>query len=156
MPSARDKQNALGRTKSVSVLLTAIALIGAAIVFTVSFRIVSDGLARLDTQFTFKRSREEWQRGYVLQAGETFLNGVWMTVEGGTRWQIARLWLQYSDTLISQNKLLEALQVCQTASKVLERYDDEGALSYRCFLVDEAIRYPTLHLLITPTPATVP
>jgi len=104
--------------------------------------IVQSGLTRVHTRSILRLAEEDWQRGETLNSLKKYSIGARMIFEGGIRWQLAQIFLEQSKSLCYKGQFPEALDKCITATKVLSSYDNEGAISYECYLIETRITNP--------------
>lgn len=105
--------------------------------------VVQSGLTRVKTQSMLRSAEKDWRNGYILNSLKRYGHGIWMILEGGSRWLVAQVFLEQSKNLCCEGQFSEALDKCVIADRVLTNgYDNEDAVGYECFLIDTRIQYP--------------
>jgi hypothetical protein len=129
------------RSKKTWLILLTIACV---LFLSICGYLVLDGFDRfLEVKGVLLRAQEHWQKGEVFRATVQLGLAVQMSVEGQIRWPLARIYLSRSDSLLQDGQLEEALQQCITANRIVGRYQNEGVVFYRCYVIAEKIFFET-------------
>ena len=133
------------------MVLTGICLL---LVIAVCVYFVLEGFNHIDPKLALWHAQRSWREGQIVQAIPQFVRAVWMAFEAGGRWSIADTHVNKMRLLEEEGRLHEALRECATAVRILHGYDDEGGLSYECYVIEQRIE--RLSLPQTPTPSPEP
>jgi len=117
----------------------AIFIICSILIIGVCAYLVSKGFDHIDPKIALWQAQRSWSEGQIIQAILQFARAVWMATEAGGRWSIANIYVRRMRSLEKEGRLLEALQACATAVRILRSYDDEGGLSYECTVIEQRI-----------------
>jgi hypothetical protein len=92
----------------------------------------------------FEQGKAEWRQGHIQRAAWMWTFAAERTVRDTFYRERAFSILRQSDAYIQEGKLPTALAYCKRAAQI---YDEEGATSYHCWMIDQ---------MINGTPTTVP
>jgi len=109
------------------------------------------GINHIDPQIVLWRAQYTWREGKVIESIPQFAQAVWTAFDAGVRWSIAGVYINQMRDLNQGGYLNNALATCAKAVRILNRYDDEGSLSYDCTVIEEASKRlsPTLSIPTT-------
>jgi hypothetical protein len=109
------------------------------LMFKLAVPAISDGWYLFETQGIIWEAEKNWRAGDFASTANLIARAVQTIVEGGSRRQISNAYSFQSHEFCRQGDLPQALESCKTAARILDRYDDEGALNYYCLEIENSI-----------------
>ena len=104
------------------------------------YRLAVQGFRYIEPASVLRRAEETWETGCRGQSLRSYVQASTMAVEAGLRGTIARIYINQMMSNISQGELDRALDGCSRAVAILQDYDNEGSLSYECFVIEGQIK----------------
>ncbi len=83
---------------------------------------------------------QNWHDGQYAEAFQWYANANISAYNAGLRWTAARYYIEKMKSFLNKEELTRALENCSQAVKILDRHDDEGAVSYNCTVIEEKIK----------------
>ncbi len=97
----------------------------------------------------FEQGRAEWRQGHIQRAAWRWTFAVERTVRDIVDRERAFSILRQSDAYVHEGKLTTALAYCKKAAEI---YDEEGATSYQCMMIDQKINGTPTPVPMAPPP----
>ena len=133
--------------KTLAILLCIILLM--AICFYAA-NLLNNRLWSVTGHAAFAQGKAEWAQGHIRLAFDLWIYAVQKTVRDTVNREKAYGILRQSDTFLQQGELPTALAYCKKAAQI---YDEEGATTYHCMMIDQAINgTPTALPIASPPP----
>ncbi len=131
----------------------ALGLLGGVCTIGICINFSMQGFRHVDAASELRQAKLDWQSGQSGKSLLSFISALRMAVDSGARWSFAGNAIRQMRSLKRAGELDAALAQCRTAARIIGHYDDEGALSYDCTVIEETIpRQSTLR----PTPTAIP
>jgi hypothetical protein len=123
----------LGKRMTLGILFVVLLMAGLCIA------LISEGLDHVEPAFVFREAYKDFQNGLVIDALKGYATASIMSLDAGMRWKVAEVFISRVRVQEARGQLKDALAYCATAVRILHGYDDEGALSYHCTVIENEI-----------------
>lgn len=101
---------------------------------------MNDGFNHWLPQGMRRLSDAKWQEGKHLESIQWYISAYKSAYDAGVRWFIAGYYFRQEADYLEKNKLNEALKSCRQAQFIVDGHDDEGAVDFNCFRIEEEIK----------------
>jgi hypothetical protein len=132
--TVREGDMKVARRCSLTTLIAFILILAAP-----TYVLAREGFQHVEPASELRLAVHDWQMGHLAKSAGGVLRAFGIAIEAGARWSVARIYINRMNSERASGQLDEALSLCGKAIKILHGYDDEGAISNECFVIEAAI-----------------
>jgi len=130
----------IGSKLSVSKKIKAIFVILPLVVLAQSMYFINSGINHWFPQGMLRLSEAKWQEGKYFESIKWYISGYESAYDAGVRWFIAGFYFRQEANYLKRDQLGDALKSCRHAQSIVDGHDDEGAIDFNCFMIEEKMK----------------